>query len=402
MTTTTHKVSIRWQELDILRGLAAVLMVVNHSGYATLAPNLLSGSLPGNLVFIGSFAPVLFFFVTGVGYGIQSSKKKTNHWYAVLYKVVVLLLADQLLHWSGGIWLGIDFFGFIGLSSLVLELFRNSKSPLAYCLGGFALVSVMRYLIGPELRFGYDQKTSEWLGLLFGTHDTPGISYQLSPWLAYPLIGYLVGFAAVHYRDFVQKHRWQVICGALILGVIPATAGSILARNGGSSFFRWGTVAFGFYIVSFTIILVGMALSLAICGSRLRVCQNALSLRGIDTFAVVPLHYFLLDLLVMYGVSGLKTFSFYLLVISVLTISFLLARSVESFSQIIRQVQPQRFVWFYLVAMLLVAGLILISAPKNLLIVTFIKLFGQIVLCLLFVIRPPFLEPKVKQGGSAS
>lgn len=71
MIENNHKVSIRWQEIDVLRDLAAILMVVNHVGYKTLDPHQLNGSLAGNLVFIGSFAPVIFFFVTGVGYGIQ-------------------------------------------------------------------------------------------------------------------------------------------------------------------------------------------------------------------------------------------------------------------------------------------------------------------------------------------
>lgn len=88
MTNPIQKERLHWIELDVMRGLAALLMVVNHLEYKTLAQPLIKNSLVGNLVFVGSFAPVLFFFVTGVGYGIQSSrKKKPNHWYATLNKV---------------------------------------------------------------------------------------------------------------------------------------------------------------------------------------------------------------------------------------------------------------------------------------------------------------------------
>ncbi len=72
MTKDIPKLNLHWKELDILRGLAAILMIINHVGYKTLAPNLTEGGLSGTLVFIGSFAPVLFFFVTGVGFYVVS------------------------------------------------------------------------------------------------------------------------------------------------------------------------------------------------------------------------------------------------------------------------------------------------------------------------------------------
>lgn len=252
MTRNNHKVSIHWRELDVLRGLAALLMVVNHVGYKTLNPNQIESSLSENLLFIGSFAPVIFFFVTGVGYGIQSSqRKKASHWYVTLNKVIILVLADLLMHWSAGSWLGLDFLGFIGLSTLVLEFLRNSKSPLAYCTAGFAAISFLRYLLGPYIHsLGYDQQAWGVLGFILGTSATPGISYPLSPWLAYPFVGYLIGVAAMHYRGFIETHRAQVVSGLLILGAFPGVAGIIMSRHG-FSFFRWGTVALGFYVVSF-------------------------------------------------------------------------------------------------------------------------------------------------------
>ncbi|MBV8884985.1 MAG: DUF1624 domain-containing protein [Chroococcidiopsidaceae cyanobacterium CP_BM_RX_35] len=392
MINDIQKVNTYWQELDIIRGLAAVLMVMNHLGNATLTSPQNSG-ISGSLVFIGSFAPVLFFFVTGVGYGLQSHKKKTNRWYITLNKVVVLFLADLLLRWSPGGWLGIDFFGFIGLSSLVLELLRNSKSPLAYCLGGFATISAMRYLVGPVLRVSeYDRQAWGILGWIFGTYAAPGVSYPLSPWLAYPLAGYLIGYAVVRYRVLIEKYRSQVIFGLLMLGAIPAIAGVIINRHG-SSLFRWGTVSFDFYVVSFSVILASLALSLIACaGAKLRVYQNALSLQGIASFAVVPLHYFLIYLLVSLGVVGLGLLSFCLLLVAVLIVSFLLAHSVESFSQLLRRIQQQRLVWSCLVAMFLLALGTLVLAPNHAFLVMATKTCGQIVLCLLFVVRPPIFS----------
>lgn len=234
MTNEAQK-SIHWTELDVLRGLAALMMILNHLGYKTLAPNLVDSGDEVSLLLISSFAPVLFFFVTGVGYGIQSSrKKKTSHWYVVLNKFIILILADLLMHWSEGSWLegrwlGLDFLGFIALSSLVLEFIRRSKSPITYCLIGFVLISLMRYVLGPYIHsHEYDQLAWGLLNWILGTKDTPGVSYPLSPWMVYPFAGYIIGVAAMRYRGFIETHRWRVVSGLLLLGGLKSVAGLIL------------------------------------------------------------------------------------------------------------------------------------------------------------------------------
>ena len=229
MTNDTQK-KIHWTELDVLRGLAALLMILNHLGYKILAPNLVDGGDSGSLLFISSFAPVLFFFVTGVGYGIQSSrKKKTSHWYVILNKFLILVLADLLMHWSEGRWLGLDFLGFIALSSLVMEFIRRSKYPVIYCVVCFILISLLRYLLRPLiLSLGNEPQAWGILNWILGTKDTPGVSYPLSPWMAYPFAGYIIGVAAMHYRGFIETHRWRVVSGLLLLGGLKSVAGLIL------------------------------------------------------------------------------------------------------------------------------------------------------------------------------
>ena len=223
------------------------MMILNHLGYKTIAPNLVNSGLAGSLLFLSSFAPVLFFFVTGVGYGIQSSrKKKTSHWSVILNKFIILVLADLLMHWSEGRWLGLDFLGFIALSSLVMEFIRSSKSPLTYSLVGFVLISLMRYLLGPLIHsLGNELQAWGILNWILGTKDAPGISYPLSPWMAYPFVGYIIGVAAMHYRGFIETHRWRVVSGLLVLGGLksdrrpnPITTWSILLSlgNGGYRF----------------------------------------------------------------------------------------------------------------------------------------------------------------------
>lgn len=389
MKNTNQEGSIHWIELDLLRGLAALLMIVNHLGVRTLDPKVIEGSLAGSILFISSCAPVVFFFVTGVGYGVQSShRKKGSHWYATLNKVAVLVLADQLMAWSGGRWLGLDFLGFIGLSSLVLEFVRRSKSPIAYSIAGFITISLMRYALGPYLHaLGYDQQV--WgLSWVLGTLETPGVSYPLSPWLAYPFAGYLLGVAAMRYQGFIETYRLKVILALFALAIFPAIAGVVMSQRG-ASFFRWGTVALGFYVVSFAVLLICLAGALALCGTdRLKKVQNALSLRGIASLAVVPLHYFLIELIAVLGINGLNLFSFFIVALAVVTSSFLLARYVENLSRILRKVQNQKAVWVGLVIMfLLTASLTIIFSRESTSLVMLTRTWGQLVLCLLFVVR---------------
>jgi uncharacterized membrane protein len=75
MTEQILEKKFSWQELDILRGLAALFMIINHGGYEFLIPDLATHGISGFIIFISSSAPVLFFFITGVGYGLQSGQK---------------------------------------------------------------------------------------------------------------------------------------------------------------------------------------------------------------------------------------------------------------------------------------------------------------------------------------
>jgi hypothetical protein len=127
-----------------------------------------------------------------------------------------------------------------------------------------------------------------------------------------------------------------VVSGLLILGELLSLAALILLQKG-ASFFRWVTVGVFFSVVSFAGISLSFAGSLALGGEpMLRVCQEALSLRGITSLAVVLLSYFLISLVVIIGRTRLDLFRHSLIAISVLITSFLLARTVENFSQVIR------------------------------------------------------------------
>lgn len=391
MSTNIQKPNLHWLELDVLRGLAAVLMIVNHAGVKTLMVAEASQGVMNSVLFIGSFAPVLFFFVTGVGSGIQSSqKKKQGRWRPLLMKVSILFLADLLMYWSAGRWIGLDFLGFIGLSVLVLELVRQSSAPITICGIGIVAISATRFLINPLLHRLIGAFPTGWWGLdwILGTPAVPGVSYPLSPWMVYPLLGFIVGAMAMQWRDIITTRRRQVIIGLIALGTLPLIASLILAFRQ-AEFFRWGTVSLAFFIVSFVPILVGIAWALVLCTvPTLKPVQSALSLRGVASLAIVPIHYFLLDLLTSLGVKDLNGLVFSLFAIGLCITTFFLARATESAGLKLQKIQSQKWLKIGLItATFLASCATLIYGGEGSVIALYSRTIGQMILCLLLTFR---------------
>ena len=280
-------------ELDVLRGLAAVLMIVNHGGYRLLGPEDASSGPLGALVFVGSFAPVLFFFATGFGVALSvNATGRAPDWRSTGVKAVLLLLADQLMFWRTGAMGGLDFLGFIGVSLLLVSVIARSRHAVAVCGACIAAIVVLRYGLAPKL---IDPATPgggwAWTAGVRGLRDLP---YPPAPWLAYPLAGFVLGrlYAGLDIRLPAPRNRWVVIGLVAVLSLV-AIAGVLAAR--GAPFFRWGSVSAGYFVLSLAAVIGAGLLSMGLAIASPRIA-TALSLRGVASFAVVPLHYGLLDL----------------------------------------------------------------------------------------------------------
>ncbi len=99
----------QWPELDLLRGIAVIQMIVHHSLLTWFAGVESLANFVGTTLFWVSFAPALFFLTTGMGYGIQGTSSRSASGFGLYRKVGILLVADQFLHWNHGAWIGIDF-----------------------------------------------------------------------------------------------------------------------------------------------------------------------------------------------------------------------------------------------------------------------------------------------------
>ena len=388
MTEQALEKKFSWQELDILRGLAALLMIVNHGGYEVLISDLATHGISGFIIFIGSSAPVLFFFIIGVGYGLQSGQKiKPNYWSDVIYKVIILILADQFFFWKRGQLIGLDFLGFIAFSTLVMAGIRVSKKPLLYVIIGFIAVFVLRYLVGPYLD-NSDIQVPSLVAWVIGTKELSNISYPLSPWLAYPFLGYIVGVGVIQYQKNLEFERLSVIVKLLLFSLVPAI-GSLLLWYKGASFFRWGTVSLGFYLYSFAILLVSLAFSLLIkLIPSTTFYQHILSLRGVTSLAVVPIHYALIVLATFMGLKNLNFLMSAFVITIIVVLSFFFARQVNYWSYWASK-SPNHTIWKWIIFVLssLVAVLTIFYGKTISLSGTLLASFGQILLCFLLVLR---------------
>lgn len=278
-----------WHELDLMRGLAAAAMVLNHVGVAWLAPD--TGGLAGALSFLGSFAPVLFFFVTGWGYGLAHQVGQPGSCRDLLFKGGVLVLMDLVLSRGRLFW---DFLGFIALSMCVLHLLRGRRHALISACALLGLAVGVRFALAPLLKPMLGEAGGLWAEAL-GLRAMPGVSYWFTPWLAYPLLGFLLGALSRDHQAWARARALPLGAALVALGLLGGVLTWLLVSRG-ASLFRWGMMSLGFFIASIAVLalVLGLvALGAALLPPRLRAL---LELRGIASLAVVPLHYGLLEL----------------------------------------------------------------------------------------------------------
>jgi uncharacterized membrane protein len=279
------RASARSRQLDIFRGIAAVLMVTNHAGYHLLAPTQSDAGWPGALVFAGSAAPALFFFATGVGSGMAPDRPEAFQ--GVVRKVLLLLLADSFMNWGYGVLLGLDFFGFAAISMATLFLVRRTSRPALVAAGLLALVCVARFGLVSVLHGAAEDNAA--VAFVTGIGGSPHISYPLCPWLAFPLAGFLIGRSAAG----VSPLREQLAGLAIALA---GFGGAIEMARHGAVVHRWGTVSLAYFLFA-----IAFVTALWLVASWLERARSAavdgLLLRGPASLLIVPLHYGALGLI---------------------------------------------------------------------------------------------------------
>ena len=307
-------------ELDVLRGIAAVLMIANHAGFRLLSAGDSTSSSSGAVVFLGGFAPVIFFFATGFGIALTSRPTGAARPLGpVLWKAALLVVADQFFYWPHGIACGLDFFSFIAISSVVVSLVARLRRPVLACLVLIVVLLALRYGLGPIWQApAREPMLLQWV---LGAHAVAGVSYPLSPWVVYPLLGFVLG----RLYDGFDMSSGRIRSACLLLGSAAALVllgmSLLLAVFSSSAFFRWGVVSAAYFLLSLGVLSVAGLVAMQLT-YRLPRVASALALRGVASFAVSPIHYALLHLCAAVLPPPLERWTFALLLIAIWPISF--------------------------------------------------------------------------------
>lgn len=383
-------------ELDVFRGLAALLMVVNHAGFALLSPADALHSLSGSAVFVGSFAPVIFFFATGFGIALATaSVARRFDVIGLLWKALLLVVADQLFFWRDGIAWGIDFFSFIALGTVVVTLVSRSRRAVPICVGLIVLLLGLRYGLGPALRSRL--VGGGLLDWIIGVVGTPDVSYPLSPWMVYPLLGFVLGrlYAGVDLGSSQSRNLWFTRGAVALVVLFGASLALLIADTG---FFRWGTVSAAFFVLSLgSLVATGLlAMYLTLAHHRI---ADLLALRGVASFAVIPVHYALLDLCLAALPVPVGQPAFAALVVSIAAVSFVTA---SAFATLVSgeffEVHRRTLLIVFSIVLVALASVLLLGAPREHASGAVLAIGGQLVVAVLLGIRltrpaPPRLNP---------
>jgi hypothetical protein len=362
-------------------------MILNHVGVSWLDLRVDNGLVTDSLVFLGSYAPVLFFFVTGVGYGVSHDPvKRSRRHIDVVYKAVLLLLADVFLRRAGFLVVGLDFLGFIGLSMLVLHFTCSGRhANRTAWLILFAAIGV-RFGLGPLYRWtGTDVF---WIRAAIGNTAVPGFSYWLTPWLAYPALGFLFG-DALRVSEESGRRSGGIVPSLLLLGIGAGTAAAFLARMG-FEFVRFGTMSVAFFISTIAVLALSVALTWVLCASRRSSGVAAvLALRGVSSFAVVPIHIFLIALIGQWSPLPLAGWVYLVVMFPFIAVNYMLARGTDRAARLLGNRMPVGTVPWYAAGAVLgvLATLVTIAEPSMSGVAP--ATVAQLIIAVLLTVRPP-------------
>ncbi len=273
--------------LDIFRGFAAICMVMNHAGNGWLSRADEAFGLTGALVFLGSAAPALFFCATGLGIGL--SRKSAPDWGGLVRKILLLVLADFFLRWSTRRWLGLDFFGFCAVSMVAATLVGAARKPRFAACAVIVACLLIRYGFVGVLHPLADRYAV--VGFVSGVDGVEDVSYPLSPWLVFPMLGFIVGRASA--LEGESRRRPLDILAVAGAGLVSAAGGIGLALRG-AVVHRWGSVSIAYFLIAVAIVAGSWLLAILVDRCPWKPVAAALSIRGPASLVVVPVHYALI------------------------------------------------------------------------------------------------------------
>jgi hypothetical protein len=201
-TLTSRKRPMRDHSLDLLKGVACVLMLLAHTQ--------LQIDLPSKaMTFLGSFAPVLFFAVSGITANFQAHKYPVMG-IVTTYVMIFLLGLSFAAMVAGNFWVtfNMDILQIIAVGVLLIYLVQRYLNPSPWFhLGASVAVFALKIVTDALPRDAW------WMAYLDNVLLEPG-NFVIIPWLFPFFLGMFCQFAP-------NRHNlWLAGSAVLGLGVI--------------------------------------------------------------------------------------------------------------------------------------------------------------------------------------
>jgi hypothetical protein len=386
-SVATQRARVFAPELDVLRGIAAVLMILNHAGFRLLSGTDAATSPSAVAVFLGGFAPVVFFFATGFGIALSTrASAGVVNMRSVLWKAALLVVADQWFYWRHGVAGGFDFFGFIALASVTVTVIASRSRPVLICLSLALALLVLRYAVGPLLRSSMSE-FAIW-NWVTGVQAVEHVSYPLSPWMVYPLLGFALGWFYEPIHTLAPGIRLRLYVRGAVCAIGFGGLSLVLALVFKSSFFRWGMVSAGFLVLSLGVLMAATLVAWWLSVSHPKLASGV-ALRGVASFAVIPIHYAMLDLREMLLPLPVAQWAYALLAAGIIVSAFFLSSRFSTLVSGISNSTYRRSVVPMLLAALVVLSLGVISGvTRNAAAIALMALLAQLLVAALLGIKP--------------
>ena len=255
----------RFREIDSLRGLAVLLMVMVHAAATWNPHNSAQSTWIAYLVAgLGGLAAPLF--VTIFGWGLVRSKSTTN---GNIIKATILLLLQLLVnlfspHLFDPLTPGILslFALLILIKPLIVNMANNNISFLVFSISIFLIYGLSSFIYNIQGTSDWDSRVSTNNLTILVSHLFLTGTYPLFPWITFAVVGAFLGSSITEGGKTLPRNNTTLLL--IIIGMSYCLVSLILANEEGSvwahptkgAYLNFFPANFGFMIGSMTGVLI--------------------------------------------------------------------------------------------------------------------------------------------------
>ena len=255
----------RFREIDSLRGLAVLLMVMVHAAATWNPHNAAQSTWIAYLVAgLGGLAAPLF--VTIFGWGLVRSKSTTN---GNIIKATILLLLQLLVnlfspHLFDPLTPGILslFALLILIKPLIVNMANNNISFLVFSISIFLIYGLSSFIYNIQGTSDWDSRVSTNNLTILVSHLFLTGTYPLFPWITFAVVGAFLGSSITEGGKTLPRNNTTLLL--IIIGMSYCLVSLILANEEGSvwahptkgAYLNFFPANIGFMIGSMTGVLI--------------------------------------------------------------------------------------------------------------------------------------------------